>query len=284
MKKHIAIAAAVALLTSFAGCGTQANTAGADTATTAEAEAVQAAGAEAGGEAVTAVEGETGNAAPETTDNNVYAEVTDVISNQLSLKVLRGSFNAEEMAQRMKERANRGSGDGSGSGWSSGSREAATDADGNPVQRGSWGGGNREAATDADGNPVQRGNREPMTDADGNTVSFENMRYTGEEKEVVIPVGTPIVTISFEDGEVVKKESELSDIKNGGSVNIIYDGDSITEVQIVPATGRGRGSAGFGGAGGVSGNAGGGVVIPGAGPSGGDVVINGAPVAGAVGG
>ena len=252
MKKLTAVMAAI-ILASLTACAPQEQS----TTTSANANA---------SEAVTAVENAY-NAAPETsdaastTDTATYAEVKDVISNQLSLKILRGSFNAEEIAKRQSER-------GSG-----GSRPARTDENGETVTRGS-----RPAWTDENGETVTRGSREAMTNENGEPVSFEDMRYTGEEKDVIVPVGTPIKTIVVTDGKVEEKDSELSDIKNGSSVNIIYDGENIKEVQILPAT-RGGGRA-FGGAGGSDGA----VFIPGAGPNGGDIVINGAAQPGAVGG
>ncbi|MDR1735101.1 MAG: hypothetical protein LBR73_09520 [Oscillospiraceae bacterium] len=253
-------------------------------------------------------------AASETESNALYAEVVDVIGNQLTLKVLRGSYNVEEMAQRYSEMQ-------SGSGVS---RQNQTNADGEEVTRGEGGGGfrggfanmtdadgnavtfpeggmpdfasmtdangepvtfafrtdmtdaegntvTRPAMTDADGNTITMPSRETATDAEGNTV---DPRYTGEEKEVIIPIGVPIEKVSFSDGELTKTSVEISDIKNGNTVNVLYaaDGSTVTGLQIIDSTSRrgaggGMGGGGTGGGGMfVVGNGGGNAVFYGAGP------------------
>ncbi|MDR0531149.1 MAG: hypothetical protein LBG83_03680 [Oscillospiraceae bacterium] len=205
--------------------------------------------------------------------NALYAEVIDVVSNQLTLKVLSGSFDLNQMAERMSEMQSRMSG-GEGGGFFRGGEGATdasgetvtrpapqTDADGNMVTR------NRTPQTDAEGNTVTRpaqtdaeGNtvtRPAQTDAEGNTVTMPS-RYTGEEKTLLIPVGTAVKTISFADGALQTKDAELADIKNGATVNIIYsdNGTSVKEVQILNIGGRGGAGGGgmvFGGAGGEGG-------------------------------
>jgi len=197
----------------------------------------------------------------------LYAEVIDVVSNQLSLKVLNGGFDADQMAQRMAEMQNRiasmrESGELPEDGMFS--RRAVTGRDGELVTNVFRG----ERPTDADGEPItmQPGqpitgpNGEPITNAEGEPMTVPAMRerYTGEEKDVIIPVGTPIksYSITMPDAQLKIKDADLADIKNGATVNIVYndDGESIKEVQIVEM-GRmgGGGPMMFGGPGGMPG-------------------------------
>ncbi|MDR1464587.1 MAG: hypothetical protein LBJ11_04725 [Oscillospiraceae bacterium] len=175
--------------------------------------------------------------------NALYAEVGDIVGNQLTLKVLRGSFNAQEIADRMNNRPSGANGEPvSGGNWRG---EGGSLPDGaqfslpEGMSRGNW-----EAVTDENGAPVSRPNftpREPQTDENGEpvTVDVNNMRYTGEEKEVIIPIGTPIKSISFTDGELKTKDADIGDIKNGNTVNVVYqaDGTTIQEVQIINMSG-----------------------------------------------
>jgi hypothetical protein len=124
---------------------------------------------------------------------------------------------------------------------------AETDASGNRVTR-------QPAETDASGNRVTRQPAE--TDASGNRVTRpaptdENGKplnvpsrtggktYTGEELDIVIPIGTPVTTYVFKDGTYTEKDSDIADIKGGTTVYIEYeDGENVSKVHIVPVSSR----------------------------------------------
>jgi len=201
----------------------------------------------------------------------LYAEVVDVVSNQLSLKVLNGEFDAEQMAQRMAEMQNRIASMREGGAMPEGGmiaqRADGADSESRPADRPGGlirmdenGEFARERPTDANGEPVTMApgqpitnqNGEPVTNADGEPMTVPAMRerYTGEEKDVIIPVGTPIKSYSIKmpEAELKVKDAELADIKNGATINILYndDGESIKEVQIVEMGSRGMGMPGGG--------------------------------------
>jgi hypothetical protein len=77
--------------------------------------------------------------------------------------------------------------------------------------------------------------------------------YTGEEKTIVIPVGTPIVSMTRGEEGMVESEIGLNELTSGSTLSIYYqeDGKTIEKITIrKPRTGGG----GQGGQGGKTGN------------------------------
>lgn len=209
--------------------------------------------------------GETGAATTASaTAEKYYAEVADVIGNQLTLKQLTGSFDPEAISQMMGSRQNRTGPDGEvvtgrffvgGDGEGGQRPEGAQRIEGRSLPEGfslpeNFSFGEGMSLPEGFSGGFQR-----PTDENGEPVTMPS-RYTGEEKEVVIPIGTPIKSFSFTDGELKTKDAEIADIKNGGAVQLIYEGERIVEVQIIDMgrmggggmiTGMGPGGgAGFG--------------------------------------
>jgi hypothetical protein len=124
------------------------------------------------------------------------------------------------------------------------------------------GNGSRVVPTDESGNPVTFTRPPEQTDENGSRVQRPagesgnpagmpsrtgGKTYTGEELDIIIPIGTPITTYVLTDGTVTEKESDIADIKNGSTVFIEYaDGETVSKVHIVPAVSRGGGSGGQG--------------------------------------
>jgi len=236
MKKNTAIILAALLL--FTGCAANADAA----ATDSQQESVGAS------EAVESNE-----------STNLYAEVADVISNQVSLKVLRGSFDPTRMGgggfsgeRPAFDPENMPSfpPDGSGGERPAFNRENMPDFD--PENMPSFDPDNMPEGFErrqwADGEAPQFMPGGGATDADGNPIDRQNMRYTGEELDVIIPIGTPIKIMSFssEDNSMKEKDADLVDIKNGSTINIVYDAEkvNIKEVQIIDASSMRRGARG----------------------------------------
>ncbi|GHV48781.1 hypothetical protein FACS189499_08920 [Clostridia bacterium] len=117
----------------------------------------------------------------------------------------------------------------------------------------------------------------------GDFAAAQESIYTGEEREVIIPIGIPIMKVAFDMDtaeaastdagnsdagnsgntnitamkfSVTEKEAELTDIKVGSIVNIEYDetGEYIKLATILPDSG---GAGGFGGMGSFAGAFGG---------------------------
>ena len=236
MKSYILITLAATLL--FTGCA--ANT---DAASSAGVNTQQAAA---------------GTAEPAET-TSVYAEVADIISNQVSLKVLRGSFDPSRMGgggfggERPPFDPNNmpsAAPDGSGGERPAFNRESMPSFD--PENMPSFDPENMPEGfarrQGADGETRQSMPGGGVADADENPVDQQNMRYTGEELDVIIPIGTPIKTISFssEDGSMQEKEADLANIKNGSTINIVYDSEkvNIKQVQIIDTSSMRRGARG----------------------------------------
>ena len=244
MMKYIAIILAAALL--FTGCAANAGAAGADSLQ------------------------EASDTAETTETTSLYAEVTDIISNQVSVKVLRGSFDPNRMGGRGfsgerpsfdPENMPTFPADGS-----DGGERPAFNRDNMPnfdpenmpsfdpenIPEG-FGGGRW-----ADGEAPQFTPGSGATDENGNPVDRKSRRYTGEELDVIIPIGTPVKIISFssEDSSVQEKEADLADIKNGSTINIVYDSEkvNIKEVQIIDTSSMRRRGARSGQGGGTPGS------------------------------
>ena len=216
MKKRIlAMLAMLLCCMVLAACGTAANEAETNTITTAAATTIAAT--------------TTGS------ESKLFAEVANISGNELTLKVLSGSFDPEQIAQRM--------GGGNGMGRPGG---------GNRPEGGGFGedftfpeGMSRpEPGNRPEGGPPPEGFSMPegFTMPEGIPPMNEGGRpapgafpstYTGEEKEVTIPDDVPVVSIAFSDGVPQTSEASITDIKNGDTVQVVYDGEHITEVQII---------------------------------------------------
>jgi hypothetical protein len=73
-------------------------------------------------------------------------------------------------------------------------------------------------------------------------------QYTGEEKTIIIPVGTPLMTTTRGDNGIVESEISLNELTSGSTMSIMYkeDGKTIEKINIrKPRTGGGgQGGAG----------------------------------------
>jgi hypothetical protein len=241
MKMYIVIILAAALLCT--GCAANAGAAGADSQQAAPGSAEPA-------EAVGAA--------------SLYAEVADIISNQVSVKVLRGSFDPSGMGGGGMRGAN-----GERPSFDPNNMPSSAPDGEEGGERPSFDPGNMPdgGGQPGDGETPQfpGGSADGATDENGNPVDPQSFRYTGEERDIIIPIGTPIKTISLslvdDSMQTQEKEADLADIKNGATINIVYnsDGESIKEVQIIDSSsmrrgvqeGRGGGFPGGGGDGGA---------------------------------
>jgi len=164
--------------------------------------------------------------------NVIYAEVSGIVDNQLTLKVLQGSFDPEQMVQRMGDRPTGDFTRPEGEGFS------MPDGSDMPAR------GERPQGERPQSNPPQgerpQGERpqggEPMTNEAGEplTMPAAGNRYTGEEKDVVIPIDTPVKSYTMTAGELKEDVASVDDIQNGSIINIVYNNDgSMEKVQII---------------------------------------------------
>lgn len=72
----------------------------------------------------------------------------------------------------------------------------------------------------------------------GNSQNRQRMKFnfTGEKKTIDIPVGVPIITTKFGTNGMERTEVQLSDIKEGNLLYIIYENGNIVEVRLMNTT------------------------------------------------
>lgn len=72
----------------------------------------------------------------------------------------------------------------------------------------------------------------------GNSQNRQRMQFnfTGEKKIIQIPVGVPIITTKFGTNGMERTEVQLSDIKEGNLLYIIYENGNIVEVRLMNTT------------------------------------------------
>ncbi|MEH6995168.1 hypothetical protein V7075_21080 [Neobacillus drentensis] len=154
---------------------------------------------------------------------DVYGEVSEVIGNEVTLKLL----EIPDMSAMNREKGTGGDKTGDKTGVKAeGSAPAGDTTSG-------------AAAGAITGTPGGGGMREK--------------NYTGEEKTIVIPVGTPIVSMTRGEEGMVESEISLNELTSGSTLSIYYqeDGKTIEKITIrKPRTGGG----GQGGQGGKTGN------------------------------
>lgn len=141
---------------------------------------------------------------------DVYGEVSEVIGNEVTLKLL----EIPDMSNMTREKG-------------TGSDQAGDKAEGSAPAEDTTGGA---AAGATDGAAAGRGMREKQ--------------YTGEEKTIVIPVGTPIVSMTRGEEGMVETEISLNELASGNTLSIYYqeDGKTIEKITIrKPRTGGGQG-------------------------------------------
>lgn len=70
--------------------------------------------------------------------------------------------------------------------------------------------------------------------------------YTGEELEIIIPVGIPIMTHTRGENGIEESEVALTNLKSGDTITVIYkeDGKSIDSVSVVQSSSGGMGGMG----------------------------------------
>ena len=150
---------------------------------------------------------------------DVYGEVSEVIGNEVTLKLL----EIPDMSAMNREKG-------------TGGDKTGDKAEGSARAGDTTSGAAAEATT---GTPGGGGMREK--------------NYTGEEKTIVIPVGTPIVSMTRGEEGMVESEISLNELTSGSTLSIYYqeDGKTIEKITIrKPRTGGG----GQGGQGGKTGN------------------------------
>ncbi|MCP8968096.1 hypothetical protein [Ectobacillus ponti] len=77
--------------------------------------------------------------------------------------------------------------------------------------------------------------------------------YTGEQKTIVIPVGTPIVSMTRGDSGMQESEVSLNELTSGNTLSIYYEKDGKT-IKKITLRKQGTGGGGQGGTGGKPGN------------------------------
>jgi hypothetical protein len=144
---------------------------------------------------------------------DVYGEVSEVIGNEVTLKLL----EIPDMSNMTREKG-------------TGSDQAGEKAEGSVPAEDTTGGA---AAGATVGAAAGRGMREKQ--------------YTGAEKTIVIPVGTPIVSMTRGEAGMVETEISLNELASGNTLSIYYqeDGKTIEKITIrKPRTGGGQGGQG----------------------------------------
>jgi hypothetical protein len=177
--------------------------------------------ADASGEQTTTEESASKEANTNSTDLgeiDVYGEVSEVIGNEVTLKLL----EIPDMTAMNREK---------GTGGDTGDKTEGSAPAGDTTSG--------AAAGATTGTPGGGGMREK--------------NYTGEEKTIVIPVGTSIVSMTRGEEGMVESEISLNELTSGSTLSIYYqeDGKTIEKITIrKPRTGGG----GQGGQGGKTGN------------------------------
>jgi hypothetical protein len=150
---------------------------------------------------------------------DLYGEVSEVIGNEVTMKLL----EIPDMSAMNREKGTVGDKTGDKAEGSAPAGDTTSGA----------------AAGATTGTPSGGGMREK--------------NYTGEEKTIVIPVGTPIVSMTRGEEGMVESEISLNELTSGSTLSIYYqeDGKTIEKITIrKPRTGGG----GQGGQGGKTGN------------------------------
>jgi hypothetical protein len=133
-------------------------------------------------------------------DIDVYGEVSEVIGNEVTLKLLK----IPEMPANGQNPQN---------------GEKGENVTGTPPTDGTGGSGER---------PQGGGMREKQ--------------YTGEEKTIIIPVGTPLMTTARGENGMTESEISLNELTSGSTMSISYkeDGKTIEKINVrKPRTGGG---------------------------------------------
>lgn len=108
-----------------------------------------------------------------------------------------------------------------------------------------------------EGTDKASGNTDTGTAASGATggSGMREKNYTGEEKTIVIPVGTPIVSMTRGDNGMEETEISINELASGSTLSIYYQEDGKTIEKITIRKQRtGGGTGGPGGEGGKVGN------------------------------
>jgi len=152
---------------------------------------------------------------------DVYGEVSEVIGNEVTLKLL-------EKPKMPTQNGEKGTARPDGTDKAAGSADTGT-------------GANTDAGAAGSGAAGGGGMREK--------------NYTGEEKTIVIPVGTPIVSMTRGDNGMEETEISINELVSGSTLSIYYqeDGKTIEKVSIRKQR-TGGGMGGPGGEGGKAGN------------------------------
>ena len=310
MKKIIIFSMAAIMALSLTACGTNSDNGTDEASNTNNAnESIQAINGDGSMENISAVSNGEENGVD--MSNMLYGEVYEIVGNSVTLKIIETpdrmpgmmpgmspGFNPEMMqgnpeggrftieggadgepvsiqGGRIRDGEERVMRDGTAPNGEG--RQITVNEDGTITMTGS-GGETYKIEVDADGN-------RKILDADGNEVEANSMagnmgmdmtvKYTGEEREIIIPVGLPIYTTTFdrEKMEMVETEVKLESVKAGGTLMITFaeDGETIEKVISMASTGMGMGRIGmdFGGEGTFFFGEGSAVIIDGAG--GGDI-------------
>ncbi|WHY02665.1 hypothetical protein [Neobacillus sp. DY30] len=144
---------------------------------------------------------------------DVYGEVSEVIGNEVTLKLLK----IPDMSAVNREKGTGGA--------PTDSKAEGGAATGTPPTDG--------AAAGAAGGGAGGGMREKQ--------------YTGEVKTIIIPVGTPIVSMTRGEEGMVETEISMNELTSGNTLSIYYqeDGKTIEKITIrKPRTGGGQGGQG----------------------------------------
>lgn len=143
---------------------------------------------------------------------DLYGEVSEVIGNEVTLKLL----EIPEMPANGEK----------GTARPEGTDKASGNTDTGPAASGATGGG-----------------------------GMREKNYTGEEKTIVIPVGTPIVSMTRGDNGMEETEISINELASGSTLSIYYQEDGKTIEKITIRKQRtGGGTGGPGGEGGKVGN------------------------------
>ncbi len=243
MKKYVYLAAVAVLSITVAGCSSQ---------PTENKEAVEqnntslsAAGANNSTNSDTS-NNPAENAEPGTEEPKIiYGEISEVIGNSITVKLLEiptgpngerlvgrvpgegfGGQMTEEQRKQMEERINtmRGSG------------EVTIMENGNGVfvMRGENAGSGpppniaiEAAPSGGSGAPPSGGQGGPVEGTRRMRINMER-KYTGQESEVIIPVGVPVVTMSRGENGFEEKEIALNKLSSGNILTVIYKPDGKT--------------------------------------------------------
>lgn len=151
---------------------------------------------------------------------DLYGEVSEVIGNEVTLKLLE--------IPEMPANGEKGTARPEGTDKASGNTDTGTaaSADTGAAASGATGGG-----------------------------GMREKNYTGEEKTIVIPVGTPIVSMTRGDNGMEETEISINELASGSTLSIYYqeDGKTIEKISIRKQR-TGGGTGGPGGEGGKVGN------------------------------